>query len=127
MLGTLKARLAAQRGAAAETRAEAHLAAQGLRPVARNWRCAVGELDVVMAEGATLVVVEVRARQSASHGSALESVDTRKRHKLARATQAFLLAHPAWQDAPVRFDIVHFGSDGKGRWLRAAFTLDDLA
>lgn len=125
MLARLKAGLAAQRGAAAEARAEAHLLRQGLRPVARNWRCPLGELDVVMADGDTLVIVEVRARSTASHGGALESVDAKKRGKLLRTALAFVQAHPEWQEAPIRFDVVRFEADDQGRWLRNAFDADD--
>ncbi len=127
MLSRLKARLAAQLGSDAETRAEAHLEQQGLQPVARNWRCTSGELDVVMAEGETLVIVEVRARSTASHGGALASIDAKKRGKLLRTALAFTQAHPEWQDAAIRFDVVRFEADGKGRWLRNAFTTDDAA
>ena len=127
MLAALKARIAAQRGADAEARAEAHLLKQGLKPVARNWRCTLGELDVVMADGDTLVIVEVRARSTASHGGALESIDAKKRGKLLRTALAFTQAHTEWQDAPIRFDVVRFEADGKGRWLRNAFDADDAA
>jgi Holliday junction resolvase-like predicted endonuclease len=50
------------RGAEAETWAQRHLEGRGLKLLARNWRYAGGELDLVMREGATLVVVEVRQR-----------------------------------------------------------------
>lgn len=126
MLSQLKARLAAQRGADTEARAAAHLIRQGLRLVARNWRCALGELDVVMADGETLVIVEVRARQHQSHGGALQSIDAKKRGKLLRTTLAFTQAHPEWDDAPIRFDVVSFEADDQGRWLRNAFDADEL-
>ncbi len=125
VLATLKARIAARHGADAETRAGLHLNRQGLSTIARNWRCPLGELDLVMADGETLVIVEVRARRSSSHGGALESVDVKKRGKLLRTTLAFVQAHPQWQQAPIRFDLVHFEADGKGRWLRDAFTADE--
>lgn len=126
VLSALKARLSAQRGAHAEARAEAHLKQQGLRPIARNWRCARGELDLVMADGETLVIVEVRARSSASHGSAMESISAKKRASLLRATLAFVQAHPRWQDAPIRFDVIGFEAE-LGRWLPNAFDADDIA
>ncbi len=124
MLAALKARRAAQRGAAAEARAEAHLSQQGLKPVARNWRCPLGELDLVMADGETLVIVEVRSRNSSRHGSALESIDAHKRRKLMRATLAFVQAHAEWQDAAIRFDVVGFEADDDGHWLKNAFDAD---
>lgn len=125
MLARLKAQLSKQRGDAAEARAEAYLIQQGLKPVARNWRCTLGELDVVMSDAETLVIVEVRARSSTSHGGALASVDARKRGKLMRTALAFVQAHPAWQDAPIRFDVVTIEADGQGRWLPNAFDADD--
>lgn len=124
MLAVLRARRAAARGAAAEARAEAHLLKQGLQTVARNWRCPLGELDVVMADGDTLVIVEVRARSTSGHGGALESIDANKRRKLIRATQAFVQAHVEWQDAPIRFDVVRFEADARGHWLKNAFDAD---
>lgn len=127
MLSLLKARLAAQHGADAEQRAETHLSRQGLKPLARNWRCKLGELDLVMADGDTLVVVEVRARSTAGHGGALQSVTAAKRGKLLRSTLAFVQAHADWQDAAIRFDVVTFEADGRGRWLRNAFDADDAA
>lgn len=127
MLASLKARLAAQHGADAESRAEAHLKQKGLKPISRNWRCKLGELDLVMADGNTLVVVEVRARSTAGHGGALQSVTSSKRGKLMRTTLAFVQAHADWQDAAIRFDVVTFEADGKGRWLPNAFDADDAA
>lgn len=125
MLARLKAAIAAQRGADAESRAERHLRRQGLKPIARNWRCPHGELDLVMADGDTLVIVEVRARSSREHGGALASVDSRKRRKLMRSALAFTQAHSDWQDAPLRFDIVSFEAEDVCEWLPAAFTTDD--
>lgn len=127
MLGRLKAGIAAQLGAAAENRAETHLRQQGLKPIARNWRCPLGELDLVMRDGDTLVIVEVKARSTTSHGGALASLTAAKRGKLMRTALAYTQAHPEWLDAPLRFDLVRFEADGKGRWLRDAFTTDDAA
>lgn len=127
MLARFKAQLAAQLGAAAEVRAEAYLKRQGLKPVTRNWRCSLGELDLVMTDGDTLVIVEVKARSTTSHGGALASLTAAKRGKLMRTALAFTQAHAEWQDAPLRFDLVRFEADGKARWLRDAFTTDDAA
>ena len=125
MLATLKAAKAALLGAGSEARAERHLLKQGLALVARNWRCPLGELDLVMTDGESLIIIEVRARSSTSHGGALQSITASKLGRLMRAALAFQQAHGQWQDAPVRFDIVSFESDGKGRWLRNAFDTDD--
>ena len=108
------------RGADAETRALRHLEREGLKLIARNWRCKGGELDLVMTDGATLAVIEVRSRARSDYGSALESVDGRKQGRLVHATQLFLAAHQAHAQREVRFDVVTLeGSDLQ--WLKAAF------
>lgn len=127
VLSSLKARRAALLGSGSELRAEEHLRQQGLIPIIRNWRCPLGELDVVMRDGETLVIVEVRARSTQSHGGALSSVDAKKRGKLMRTTLAFVQAHAQWQDAPIRFDIICFEADGRGRWLKNAFDSNDYS
>ena len=121
MIGSLKASLAAARGADAERRAEDFLRAKGLIAVTRNWRCKAGELDLVMRHDDTLVIVEVRARQHAGYGGAAASVDHRKQAKLITAAQWFLQAHAEWANAPVRFDVVSFEANGNCAWLPDAF------
>jgi putative endonuclease len=117
-------------GTAAEQAACEHLSAAGCQLLARNVGFRVGELDLVMREGQTVVFVEVRMRRDNRFGGALASVDAGKRRKVARAAQAWLAAHPRLAQSPCRFDVVSVtnGVDGPHcEWLRAAFTMDDLA
>ena len=124
-LGALRALRAAATGANAEQRACAALQGRGLKLIARNWRCRQGELDLLMQDGDTLAVIEVRARAHASHGGAAGSVDGRKQRRIAAATQAWLQQNPRWAESPLRFDVYAYEADGRGEWLQAAFTLDD--
>jgi putative endonuclease len=115
-----------RQGAQAETLALARLEAAGLALVARNWSCPAGELDLVMRDGDTLVVVEVRSRADADHGRPEETIGAAKRRRIARATQWFVQDHPAL-DLPVRFDVVAVLDGPAGPeldWLRAAFDAD---
>lgn len=108
------------RGANAESRALRHLEARGLELVNRNWRCKGGELDLVMRDGETLAIIEVRSRSRADFGSALESVDARKQGRLIHAAQLFLASHREHANREVRFDVVAL--DGNElQWLKAAF------
>lgn len=110
-------------GQAGEDLALEHLRAQGLRLLARNWRCRAGELDLVMLDGDTVVFVEVRCRRHLAWGGALASVDARKQQKLVRAAQLYLLKEKRWSAHPCRFDVVAL--EGSGRqtpdWIRNAF------
>jgi putative endonuclease len=113
-------------GRAGERIALRHLKRQGLRLLARNFRCRAGELDLVMCEGRTLVVVEVRTlRRRASAADPLESIGPKKRHQLVRVTRQYLGASDRWWPR-IRFDVV--GVTLRGRrlgyevcWLPDAF------
>ena len=116
------------RGYAAEASARAHLVARGLRPVAANANYRVGELDLVMRDGDTLVFVEVRYRRGAGFGGGAASVDAGKRRRLVRAAEQFLLAHREYAALPCRFDVVAASGDPAApalEWIRDAFRADD--
>lgn len=105
-------------GAAAEDRAADYLQRQGLKLVARNWRCRQGELDLVMRDGNTLVFVEVRSRASAAFGGAGASITPAKQAKLIRAAEHFLLQQA--HRGACRFDAILI-EGGQLQWLRSAF------
>jgi putative endonuclease len=91
-------------GAQGELAALAHYRSVGYRLVARNWRCALGELDLVLARGRTVVFCEVKTRRNAALGGPFEAVTWRKQGKLRALAEAFLAAWPVqWND--VRFDV----------------------
>lgn len=87
-------------GQAAEDHALEHLRGQGLRLLARNWRCKGGELDLVMLDADTVVFVEVRYRLHAGFGGALGSIDGRKQKRLTLAANLFLQSEPRWAKNP---------------------------
>ena len=107
-----------QTGRTAEALAASFLQRNGLRIVARNWRCRFGEIDLVAAEGPTLVFVEVRARASRSHGGAAESITPAKRKKLLAAANLYLAE--VGNERACRFDAVLFEAGGEIRWVRDA-------
>ena len=109
-------------GGDAEERAAQHLRAAGLRLLHRNYRCRMGELDLVAREGGTLVIVEVRLRSSSRFGGAAASITHAKRRRIVRATSHLLARYPSLQKWPVRFDAVLVGApSGPIEWLRGAF------
>lgn len=114
-----------EQGRAAEALARAHLEAQGLRLLARNWACRRGELDLVMLDGDTVVFVEVRCRRHAAWGGALESIDGRKQAKLIITAQHYLQREARWANHPCRFDVVAISTDGNHppqlNWIQNAF------
>ena len=112
-------------GTDAERAALLFLQSQGLKLIARNWRCKAGELDLVMRDADTVVVTEVRKRSRDDYGLAAETVDGRKQLKLARATKLLLAQRPDLADAPLRFDVVTLDAEGRIDWIREAFDAGD--
>lgn len=111
-----------QRGAAAELLALAHLQSQGLTLVERNYRCRMGEIDLIMRDAGTTVFVEVRLRGRGAFADAAASIDARKQGRIIAAAQHYLMGKP---EQPCRFDCVLLSrlEAGDIEWLRAAFTL----
>ncbi len=100
-------------GRRGEAAVERHYVAHGYRVVARNWRCRIGELDLVVVRGSTLVICEVKTRRGARFGGGFEAVGARKRQKLRALAETFCLHHPVGT-ASIRFDVasVRLWADG---------------
>lgn len=88
-----------QLGRWGEQRAVELLESKGFRILARNWHCAVGELDIVAAgvedTGAEVIVFcEVKCRRGLAWGHPLEAITPRKVQRLRRLAGHWLAAHP---------------------------------
>jgi putative endonuclease len=94
----------AEKGRLGEDRASAFLTSCGYRVLGRNVRLPGGEIDAVCLDGPTLVIVEVKRRDSRTYGSALRAVDARKRATLRRIAADY--AQIVAPTAKVRFDVV---------------------
>ena len=106
-------------GARAEDLCAGLLRAAGLRILERNWRCRLGEIDLIAEERGMLVFAEVRMRSGPGFGGAGESVTAAKRRRVLAAASLYLARRP---DALWRFDV--FLVDGASvhvQWIRDAF------
>jgi len=107
------------RGESAEEQAHKFLINKGLSPVCRNYRCKQGELDLIMTDHQTLVIIEVRFRKTDQYGSAAETVTRAKQSRIIAATHIYLSSHKA--DRPVRFDVIAISGNGNVEWIQNAF------
>jgi putative endonuclease len=111
-----------QIGRDAEQCAAEFLESAGLRLLKRNYRCRMGELDIVACSETLLVIAEVRTRSRTDFGGAAASVTRRKQQRVVRASRHLLATHPALARLPVRFDVVVVYADRQPiDWLRGAF------
>jgi putative endonuclease len=113
-------------GARGENIAYRFLVDRGLRPVARNFRCRGGEIDLIMLDRQCLAFVEVRWRRSSRFAAPADTVDHRKQRKLIRAAAMFLSRQRRYATLATRFDVIAIEGDDV-RWIRDAFRPDDSA
>jgi putative endonuclease len=92
-------------GAYGERLAARHLVEQGLVVLDRNWRCAAGEIDLVLRDGDVLVVCEVKTRTSSLCGSPHEAVTPAKLDRLKLLGLLWAEAHEV-RPAETRVDLV---------------------
>lgn len=111
-------------GRLGESLAEKHLEGLGYLIIARNHRCALGELDLVGRDGDCWVFVEVKTRRSMRCGTGAEAVTLRKQEKLVRLAQLYLSQH-GLSGCAFRFDVVDVrlpsGKAPEIRHFRGAF------
>lgn len=94
-----------------------HLQRHGLTLVEANYRCSSGEIDLVCQDGDVWVFVEVRQRADAGHGGAAASITPRKRGRIVRAAQTYLMRFA--RIPACRIDVVAIDGD-QVQWLRGA-------
>jgi putative endonuclease len=116
--------LSGRPGPSGEAAATEWLSARGMEIVGRNYRCKAGEVDVIARERGILVFVEVKTRKGGRFGSGAEAVDARRRRRLARAAETFLMRYGT-RPPRCRFDVMEVKVDTNGRpgfhLLRDAF------
>ena len=109
----------------AERLADRYLHDQGLTVVARNFRCRLGEIDLIMLDENCLVFIEVRYRASNRFSRASLTVDIHKQRKIIRTAAVFLAKRSQFANSIVRFDVVAIDADERGNktieWIKDAF------
>lgn len=98
-------------GAAYEKRAGEYLKSQGYHILEYNYRCRMGEIDIVARKETYLVFVEVKYRRRDGQGHPAESVTLAKQRKISKVAQFYCLTHGLTEGVPCRFDVVSILGD----------------
>jgi putative endonuclease len=92
-------------GIAGEDAAASWYEAAGYEVVARNWRCALGELDLVLRRGRLVVFCEVKTRSSDAFGAPVEAVTRERQQRLRRAAARWIDDAAGFRPVEIRFDV----------------------
>jgi putative endonuclease len=93
-------------GRRGEQLAARHLVDSGLSVIDRNWRCPLGEIDLVARDGDETVFVEVKTRSSVAFGHPLEAITVWKLARLRKLAAAWCDAHPGEAGRRIRIDAI---------------------
>jgi len=97
----------------------------GYKKILRNYRCPLGEIDLIAEDAGTLVFVEIKTRKGRSLGYAKEAVDARKRRQLSKVALAYMKSNDCIE-MRARFDVVAislFGEKPRIQVIKNAFDL----
>ena len=109
-----------ERGRTGEDAALRVYEGRGFALVARNWRCPLGELDLVVVRRDLLVFCEVKSKSGDRLGDPLEMVTTEKQRRLRRAAEAWLALHPDLYGLEMSWGVIAV-RDGRLQRVRNAF------
>ena len=99
-------------GKRGELLAEKFLERKGYEVIEKNFRCRLGEIDLIAEEGGEIIFVEVKCRSGTAFGFPEEQVSWRKQRKLWRLAELYLKGRR--KDQPARIDIVAILLNDKG-------------
>lgn len=97
-------------GRRGERRAAWHYRLRGYRVLERNARLKAGEIDLVVKRGTTIVIAEVKTRQTLAAGEGHEAVTSKKRERMIRLGEEYAARHPR---AQLRYDILSLFWNGR--------------
>lgn len=108
-------------GSRYERRTAEYLTGRGFQILAQNYRCRMGEIDVIAAGEGMLIFVEVKYRAGLSFGYSEEAVNAGKQRTIRRVAEFFLITHPEFGGWDCRFDVAAYGADDELTYYENAF------
>jgi len=111
-------------GESVEKRAAVYLTEKGLRIIAENYLCKMGEIDIIARDNQDVIFVEVRYRKSERYGGSAASVDKKKQKRIILAADHYLQKHQLTNKVACRFDVIAITGNLENldfNWIKAAF------
>ena len=104
-----------------ENQARIYLENHGLTFVTKNFRCSLGEIDLIMKDLDYLVFIEVRFRKNFYYGDSIETISTSKQHRLIRTALFYLQKNKLMDKVNCRFDVLGMNNEKEFVWVKNAF------
>ena len=98
----------------------------GYKKIIRNYRCPLGEVDLIASDGDTLVFIEIKTRRGKSIYYAKEAVDAKKKRQLSKVALAYMKSNNCCE-VEARFDVVAVNVDGRRTQIEVIQNAFELA
>ena len=95
-----------------------YLQDRGIHILEQNYRCKMGEVDIIGEENDCIIFFEVKYRKTQEYGQALAAVDYKKQKRISRCAAFYCMQHP-YVNA-IRYDVIGI-TDTKIEWIKNAF------
>lgn len=103
--------------------ASEYLVQQGYFILEKNYRCPMGEIDLICRKDETICFVEIKYRTSTTFGSAIEAVNAKKQRKICQVASYYWMCHSNYEgDSSFRFDVIGIDGQGEIRHVINAFS-----
>ncbi|MCR4616866.1 MAG: YraN family protein [Lachnospiraceae bacterium] len=109
-----------QTGARYEDIAVSFLESNGTRVIKRNFRCRIGEIDIIGFHEGVLVFFEVKYRNSEKYGNAAEAVGEKKKQVISKVSDYFRCINQRYMNYPIRYDVIAIQNE-EIFWYKNAF------
>ena len=92
----------------------------GVEIIKNNFRCRLGEIDIIGRQGDVLVFFEVKYRTGDRYGYSLEAIDKKKQKRIINCAKYYLAFNDT--DSYIRFDAIGIDNDSI-EWIKDAFCM----
>ncbi len=107
-------------GAAEEEKAALYIKSRGGSIIDRNFRCRMGEIDIIARDDDTICFIEVKYRKNIKKGFPAEAVGGRKQFTICRVSDYYRMKKGLSEDGKYRFDVISM-TDNDTEWIKNAF------
>lgn len=103
-----------QLGSEWEKKAAEYLIQNGCSIIDVNYRCRLGEIDIIMQDGDEICFVEVKYRTGRQYGCSVEAVNRSKQQRIRKSADYYITTKLHTQNILCRFDVLGFDMDKHG-------------
>lgn len=94
---------------------------QKVQILEKNFRCKIGEIDIIGLYDNKLIFFEVKYRSTKRYGVAAEAINSNKMKTISMVADYYRVTHRQYSDRQISFDVIAIDNDKEIKWIKNAF------